>query len=75
MAGHEDRRVEKDELRDELRRARGELEREPPSERVPDEDRLARADRLDDRVEVRGDVPRRLPGRVAVAEQVGRKTW
>ena len=71
VAGEEDRRVEKHELRDELRRARGELERETPAERVPDEDRLARADRLDDRVEVRGDVPRRLPGRVAVSEQIG----
>ena len=71
VAGEEDRRVEEDELRNELRRARGELEREAAAERVPDQDRLARADRLDDRVDVGADVPRRLPGRVAVAEQVG----
>ena len=51
MAGEEDRRVEEDELRYELRRARRELEGEPTAERVPDErpTRL-RADRLDDRV-------------------------
>ena len=73
VAGEEDRRVEEDELRDELRRARGELERETPAERVADQDRLARADRLDDRVEVRADVPRRLPRRVAVPEQIGRE--
>ena len=43
--------------------------RRPPKE-WPIEDGLARSYGLDDRVEVRPDVPRRLPGRVAVAEQV-----
>ncbi len=38
VAGEEDRRIEEHELRDELRRARGELEGEPPAEGVPDED-------------------------------------
>ena len=73
VAGDDDHRIEEDELRDELRRTRCELEGEAPAERVPDEDRLARADRLDDRVAVRADVPRRLPRRVAVPEQIGRE--
>ena len=69
----EERRVEEHELRDELRRACRELEREAATERMADEDRLAGADRLDDRREVRADVPRRLPGRVTVAEEVRRQ--
>ncbi len=72
VPGKEDGRVEQDELRDELRRSRGELEREPAAEGVADQDRFARADRLHDRTEVRFDVPRRLPRRVAVTEEVGR---
>ena len=72
MTGEQYRRVEQDELGNELRRACGELEREAAAERVPDEDGLARADGLDDRVDVRADVPRRLPRRVPVAEQIGR---
>ena len=70
MTGEQDRRVEEDELRHELRRARRELEREASAEGVADEHRLACAHRLDDRVEVRSDVPGRLPRRVAVTEQV-----
>ena len=71
VPGEEDRGVEEHELRNELRRPRRELEREPSTERVADQDRLARSDALDDRLEMRADVPRRLPRRVAVAEEVG----
>ena len=71
MTGEQDRGIEEDELRDELRRARSQLEREPPPERVPDERCRARTDGGDDRVDVCPDVPRRLPGRVAVPEKVG----
>ena len=70
VAGKQDRRVEENELRNELRRACRQLEREPSSERMADQDRLAGADRPDDRVEVRADVPRGLPRRVAVAEKI-----
>jgi hypothetical protein len=42
VAGDEDRRVEQDELLNELGRARSELEREPAAEGVPDQDRLPR---------------------------------
>ena len=72
VAGEDDHGIEEDELRNELRRAGRELECEASAEGVPDQDRLASADRLDDRVEVRADVPRRLPRRVAVPEQVER---
>src|SRR5258705_7237918 len=72
VAGDDDHRVEEDELRNELRCAGGELECEASTEGVPDQDRLASADRLDDGVDVGADVPGRLPWRVAVAEQVDR---
>ena len=72
-AGEEDRRIDENELRDELRSAGRQLEGEPPAERVSDEDRLPCADGLDDRVAVRGDVPRGLPRRVPVAEEIGRE--
>ena len=70
LAGEEDGRIEEHELRDELRSASRELEREPAAERVPDERRRTRADRLDDRVEMSFDVPRRLVRGRAMPEEV-----
>src|SRR5262249_53872680 len=43
------------------------------SERMTHERHGAVTDRLEDRAAVRADVPRRLPGGVAMAEQVGRE--
>ena len=61
VSREQDRRVEEDEPRDELRRSRRELEREASAERVADEDGLARPDRLDDRGEVRCRCPTAAP--------------
>jgi hypothetical protein len=66
----ENRRVEQDELRDELRRACRQLERKPPAERMPDKERGLSAHGLDGRLQVSIDVPGRLVARGAVTEQV-----
>ena len=68
-----DRRVEQDEPRDELRGAGCKLEREAAAEGVAHETGRLGTDRVDDRVEMSVEIPRRLVGRRAVAEEVGRE--
>ena len=69
---HLERRVEEHQPLDPLRFAGRELGRQPAAEAVADPDRGAVRHRLEDRGQVGVHVPRRLPARVAVAEQVER---
>ena len=71
----EDRGVEQDEPRDELGRARRELEGEPAAERVADEDRGLGPDRLDDRVEVRPMIHGGSYGEEPWPSRSGARTW
>ena len=72
MRRDEERRVEQDEPRRELRVAGRKLECEPASERVADKHPRRQPNGLDDRVQVVGDAPRRLVRRRAVPEQIRR---
>jgi hypothetical protein len=68
-----DRGIEQDEPRHGLRRAGRELERKPASEGVAHVDGGLRTDGAHHRCQMRVDVPRRLVGGGAVAEEVGRE--